>query len=399
MRLMLLLSLTIITGCSSASTPTTTATITPAVDTPIITAPTVAKPEPVTLPEGHELDVAKHVPPKSSLSGRLDGLGFTPLVTIMGQDLTISSTGQTATIQLSVKLPGDLAKGTKLVVKVDQATGTDVPRLDTQSLQTNGAAKLNSYANGYAFSLQLSPRDGTRQTGWLWLSLPDEAKSYVVGTFSATVLRTFDETPTGADKPWLGGVVKLPANPTGELEAGIMGFVNNNLITENVSLPLGPKEARSARTESTHPTSVVMTTTGQYRYEHIRLEPGRYLVWVRLKPGPASWKFVTITADSASDYPVSLDAQATGKVKVTAPDGTGTIKLIPVDTGDMPANIPELALAFALKLEATVAESDKAFAQVPVGQYLALRVAPDGSIRARNPVSVKPGETVTVELK
>ncbi|MGL6074650.1 MAG: hypothetical protein ACRC8S_10860 [Fimbriiglobus sp.] len=396
-------------GGSTSSTPATTAIAqpTPEVTTPATTPPTVAAPVPVKpATAGYELDATKHTVPQGAIAGKLDGMSFTPTVTIVGQDVFLnnvaSNTQQPGSMMLSFKLPGPLEllpKGLRLVIKSDQPASPELPRIDTQTLATGGMTKVNSYANGYALTIILGARNGTKQSGTIWLSLPDEAKSYVVGIFTASVQRTFDEPPNSGDAPYLSGLIQLPANSIGELEAGVQAVLNGNVSTENVSLNLGPKDPRSARTESEHPTSVVMNSKGEYRFEHIRLQPGRYLMWVRLKPGPAAWKFVTVDEKTALDAPISLDPKAVGAVQVDLAGAKGTIHLIPEDETDPMVKIPDTARQFVLKLSASAEEADTAFAKVPVGRYVALRYSPDGMLRARNPVEVKLNATATVDLK
>ena len=158
------------------------------------------------------------------------------------------------------------------------------------------------------------------------------------------------------------------------------------------------KAASPARTESARPTRLATSAAGEYRYEHTKLEPGRTLIWARVRGDLAAWKWVSVAEGATDDVPLTLDPAATGGVTVKAADAAGTVKLLPRDDGPTPAEIPELALAFALPLEAPVAEADRRFVAVPVGKYLAIRVGADGSVRARAPVEVKRGEVVTVEL-
>ena len=81
---------------------------------------------------------------------------------------------------------------------------------------------------------------------------------------------------------------------------------------------------------------------------------------------------------------------------MTTTQPTGTLRLLPKD-GDATPPVPELALGYALKLDAPF--DAKAFDGVPPGRYDLIATLKSGDEWDRKPVEVKAGETVAVKLK
>ena len=54
-----------------------------------------------------------------------------------------------------------------------------------------------------------------------------------------------------------------------------------------------------------------------FRFEHVKLAPGRYLVTIAVAGGPTVWKWVDIAAGTAITENFALDVSATGSVEVS----------------------------------------------------------------------------------
>jgi len=351
---------------------------------------------------GHQLDAAKQVVPPTPAAGSLDGTPFTPTeVTLTGTELTFAvlKPGDAGVARsLTIRLPEatNVAAGVKLTVTSEVKPGevSAAPVIEWFNLS---ADKPSGYAhqNGYALTLELGKREAGKQVGKLAVSLPDGAKSYLAGAFTAEARRAAGEPPGPDESPAVAGAVTLTGEPKGDLEVGLIGQPAGQVVTESVTLPVAGPPGRFSRTESPRPTTLALAAGGQFRYEHVKLPPGRYLVWARQTPGPTAWAWVTVSPNAVTDAPLILDAKRAGKLTVTTTQPTGTLRLLPKDGDATP--VPEVALGYALKLE--VPFDAKAFDNVPPGRYVLVGTLKAGEEWDRKVVEVKPGETVTAKLK
>lgn len=351
---------------------------------------------------GHQLDAAKQVVPPTPATGSLDGTPFTPTeVTLTGTELTFAvlKPGDAGVARsLTIRLPAatNVAAGLKLTVASEVKPGevSTAPVIEWFNLS---ADKPSGYAheNGYALTLELAKREGGKQAGKLAVSLPDGAKSYLAGTFTAEARRAAGEPPGPDESPAVAGAVTIAGEPKGDLEVGLIGQPAGQVVTESVTLPVAGPPGRFSRTESPRPTTLALAAGGQFRYEHVKLPPGRYLVWARQTPGPTAWSWVTVTPNAVTDAPLTLDAKRAGKLTVTTTQPTGTLRLFPKDGDATP--VPEVALGYALKLE--LPSDAKAFDNVPPGRYVLVGALKAGDEWDRKVVEVRPGETADVKLK
>ncbi len=399
----------LLAGCSTSTPPTTAATTAvPVADaTPpgadASGSPAVATPVAAPAVAGHELDAAKLVVPATPAVGTLGGGRFAPTeVTLTGNELTFAvlKAGDAPGVasSLTVKFPAagvKLADGFKLVVKSDEPESPALPGVEL--FTTVGDKPLiHVYPNGYALSLELGKREAGKQPGKLSISLPDGTKSYLAGSFTAEARRVAGEPPGPDESPAVHGLVTIAGEAKGELEVGLIGQPAGQVVTETVTLPVAGPPGRVNRVESVRRTALACGAAGEFRYEHVLVPAGRYLVWARQTPGPLAWKWVSVAAGTVTDAPLTLDAKLAGKLTVTTTQPEGTLRLIPRD-GDAASVVPELSLSLALKLDAP--SDAKAFAAVPPGRYDLVATLKSGTEWDRKPVEVKPGEATSVTLK
>ena len=403
----------LLTGCSN-STPPTTKTGEPEASAPgvLASAPRVldaktpgadASGSPVVAVAGHELDAAKLVVPATPAVGTLGGGRFAPTeVTLTGNELTFAALkpadGPGVASSLTVKFPATgvkLSDGFKLVVKSDAPESAALPGVELFTT-AGGKPLIHVYPNGYALTLELGKREAGKQSGRLAISLPDDTKSYLAGAFTAEARRVAGEPPAADESPAVHGLVVIAGEAKGELEVGLVGQPAGQVVTETVTLPVAGPPGRVNRVESARRTALACGSAGEFRYEHVLVPAGRYLVWARQTPGPLAWKWVSVAAGAVTDAPLALDAKQAGKLTVTTTQPDGTLRLLPKD-GDAPAAVPEFSLGLALRLE--VAFDAKSFDAVPPGRYDLVATRKAGTEWDRKPVEVKPGETVDVKLK
>lgn len=397
-----MLGLALAVGCQNATPPTTAPTKEPA-DPPAATPPTTATPPVAAGPpkEWHQLDPAKHELPDSALIGKLDGTPFAPTATLTGVELTFRVAG-TPTVgerAITLKLPRDrfpLTPARRMVRPTDDP-GDERPEIEVVGLDAAGKPTRRLYLNGYALTYEFGPAAGSQLPGRIYLSLPDEAKSYLVGKFAAEVQRGPDERPTAADAPYIQGALTIIG--MGEVEVGYVGAPGNQVVTDSVAVTppaAGAPPGVMATSDTLKPraTALVRSVAGAWRYEHTGLPPGRYLVYARQADGPTAWEWVTLGEKGELDRPLTLDAKAAGRVTVTLPAGaTGVVQLLPVDPQPDGAAIPDVALAYALKYEAKVESGKASFANVAPGRYTAK--SGDKGVA----VTVTAGQGATAEVK
>ena len=398
----------LLTGCGKTAPPgepEALATGVPAA-TPVTPAQTPgadASGSPGVAVAGHELDAARLVVPATPAVGTLGGGRFAPTeVTLTGNELTFAAlkAGDAPGVagSLTVKFPAagvKLADGFKLVVKSDEPESPATPAVE---LFTTAGDKplIHVYPNGYALTLELGKREAGKQPGRLAISLPDGTKSYLAGTFTAEARRVAGEPPGPDESPAVHGLITLGGEAKGELEVGLIGQPAGQVVTETVTLPVAGPPGRVNRVESVRKTALACGPAGEFRYEHVLVPAGRYLVWARQTPGVVAWKWVSVAAGTVTDAPLTLDAKQAGKLTVATTQPDGTLRLIPKD-GDAPAAVPELSLGLALKLDLPF--DAKAFDAVPPGRYDLVATRKAGTEWDRKPVEVKPGEAVSVMLK
>jgi len=128
-------------------------------------------------------------------------------------------------------------------------------------------------------------------------------------------------------------------------------------------------------------------------YDFTNLPPGRYLVFARVKDGPAAWAWSEVAAGGRATADLKLDAAKTGTVEVKVPAGQIGAQLVPADLTPPPGEPFIDQLVFSLGLEAEVKDGKATIKNVPAGKYMARA----GQLRAE--VEAMPGKTATVELK
>lgn len=130
------------------------------------------------------------------------------------------------------------------------------------------------------------------------------------------------------------------------------------------------------------------------RFDFTNLPPGRYLVYARVKDGPAAWAWATVAAGARVTADLALDASKAGTVEVKLPPGEREVRLVPADLGSPPPDESFLdRLAFSLELRGESKDGTATIANVPAGKYQVRA----GALRAD--VEVTAGKTATVELK
>lgn len=350
------LSLALACGCGSKSEPPPGVKLDPDAPPAPSGDPNAAPPK-VDAVVVWETDQSKHVIPATLVKGRIGGADVTPEVVLEGDELTFRVLKAGApTVERSVKLklapmlvagqPIPQVTGREWKVKLDEPPGPNVPVVWRETLDKG--AHLSP--SGYALTLQLGTRKGGKVPGKIYLSLSDDDKTVLAGTFEAAYTRSPTELPGPDDVPYIGGEVTLVgAKPGGEVRIGYAAFTETIVSFPEILIPF------TAPPESPSPTRVEMSTyvpgdgaTRAFRYEHVKLAPGRYLLTAAVPGGPTVWKWVDVAADTARTENIVIDPTKTGAVEVSVPAGaTGPAYLAPADDPAKPAIEPAVFRSFA----------------------------------------------------
>jgi hypothetical protein len=127
--------------------------------------------------------------PETPAAGRIHGENFlVQRVTLQGGTLNFRQ-GQSwppelgLTVNLFANRGEDLA-GQKIQI---EATRADSPRVVLRWKSDQQQPTTKSFHAGYALRLEFGQVSGTRMPGMIYLCTPDDAKSYVAGTFTAEI--------------------------------------------------------------------------------------------------------------------------------------------------------------------------------------------------------------------
>lgn len=350
----------------------------------------------------HEMDPTKHVIAQRPVSGQLKGKAFNPdRVEIEGNRL-IFRQGKDFFADLSIEVILDnnkvAADGLKLVAKPTQKWSDGIPTLLAAATTGKGLPDSKFINDGYAMTLELGKVEKGKSSGKVYLCLPDAEKSFLVGTFTAERKRSISDPPTPEDVPFIQGTVSPPLKKGQEVSVGYVGLPTGS--DKPISDGVGGKAfdsgsgggVRSTTFSPRTATFRVEKFTPQFDFTH--LPPGRYLVYARIKDGPAAWNWTDVAAGAQVATDIKLDAVKMGTVEVKLPASESDVRLVPTDLGTpSPGDRFLDQLVYSLNFEAEAKDGIATIKNVPVGNYQ-VRAG-----RLRGTVEVTADKTATVELK
>lgn len=387
-------------GCGSK---TDTPAPTPAPVTPQPPAPPApTDPTPAPAADPYELDPAKHAIPAGTVSGKLAGKPFSPDAAIEGNKLTFR-TGKDfipdATLEIDIPA-GQPVEGSKIVL----STKGEQPNAPVLSVGTKQAEQLKHelFADRYALTLELGKRAAGKLPGKIYLCLPDDAKSYLAGTFDAEWIRAATVAPDAEEAPFVKGKVVLPAGTDKLVTVRYVGKVGEEVVSDLVALAprADIKSATWVRSTSNKPrVSTLVLDNGTASYDFVKLPAGRYLVAAQIENGPSTWQWADVKAGGQLAVDLALDAAKVGKVNATVPpEVKEAIRLVPADLGtEDPHGLFAGNLGFTLGYEGTPKDGKATIANVAPGKYEA-RTVVDGK-EYRGTVEVLAGKDAALEMK
>ncbi|MBP3959826.1 hypothetical protein J8F10_31650 [Gemmata sp. G18] len=353
-----------------------------------------------------ELDADKQVAPAAPVRGSIAGVDVTPEVSVTSDELVFRLTKPGAPVperSVSIKFAppaGQQALGRNWKVKGGDEPGPNVPEV---WLEVQGQP-IHLHPSGYAMTLELGARKDGKVNGKVYISLPDKDQTVLAGTFAADYVRPHTEKPGPDDAPYVAGEVAVIGAPQGAevrvayaafLPAGTVTFKELQLAFD--SLPI--EQARWTSDNEKPRSSTLLPGDGKarpFRYEHVKLAPGRYLLSAAITGGPAVWKWVDVPATGTLAENFTLDVSKTGGLEVTAPQGaTGKVFIAPADE---PARPPLEARLFegisvqVVRTEVEVIGGKAIVKNLGAGRY-EVRLGDE-----RRTVEIIPGKTAEVNM-
>jgi hypothetical protein len=379
--------------------------------TPAPARPDQPKPEPTTPAplkpaDLYEMDPAKHAPPAAPASGRLGGKPFTPdKVELQGDTLTFR-TGKEffADSELVIKLNAKpTADGVKVTVTPTQKFHEmAVQMLTVSTRKGDGLPDTTMVSDGFALTLELGKKAGGKVPGKIHLALPGDGRNHLAGTFDATWVRPITDPPTDDDAPYIHGTVALSAAKGKMLSVGYVEIAGKEMVSDGAGTIVPNAGDGGGWVQSTTFKPRVATLRfdkGTPKFEFVKLPPGTYLVYARLKDGPVAWEKVEVKAGGQITKDLKLEAGKGGTVEVTTPaDFKGEVRLAPADIvkGD-DAVLVASRVAFSLDLGAEVKGGKATVKDVPPGKYTLF--ATPGPVEPKGTVEVTADKTATAEVK
>jgi hypothetical protein len=218
---------------------------------------------------------------------------------------------------------------------------SDVPTVTLNGKGTEDP-KGPRFFKEYAMRLEFGQEKDGKLPGKIYLCLPDAAKSHVAGTFDAVIEPDYTRPLQPIDAPYVAGKVALKGRDKYDLLVGIVGLTAegepffNAAGMEEVTPGVGTLQ--SSKASKAQRTALVNDLDAGCSYRHIRLAPGRYLVYARHGDRFLDGRWVEVKDKSAIARNLSLEPDTAGVLEVTLPKGAkGDVQLFPLnEDGKLP---------------------------------------------------------------
>jgi hypothetical protein len=354
------------------------------------------------------MDPTKHSPPATPAAGRLDGKPFTPdRIEFQGGQLTFRQGKDffaDAELVLTLKADnGGSGEGARVLVKPSQKWHEgDVPSLTTSTRKGDNLPDTKFVTDGYALTLELGKKAGGKVPGKIHVCLPGAERSYLAGTFEAAVLRAVNDPLTAEEAPFIRGTVTLPDAKGKMLTVGYVEIAGMDSVSDMAGtvVPGSDEPGGWVQSATSKPrVSTLKFDKGTPKFEFVKLPPGTYLVYARLKDGPVAWTTVEVKAGGQITRDLKMEVGQGGTVEVTVPaDFKGQVRLAPADLG-LPDDGGRIAgrVAFGLDLGSEAKGGKATVVNVPPGKYT-LFTTP-GTVEPKGTVEVSVGKTSNAEIK
>ncbi|MCS6864883.1 MAG: hypothetical protein RMJ56_05825 [Gemmataceae bacterium] len=293
-----------------------------------------------------EMNPDQHRIPNEPVRGQIAGQEVRPQVELEGDELRFEvfhpSTPGVAQRAIRIRLapmrlphePPPTLTPRSWKIRPDTQRSANVPHV----FREVAGQDTHFYPEGYALTLELGPRVDGQVAGKIYLCLMDTEQTVLAGTFTATYVRSPTEKPGPEEAPFIGGdIVVAGAKPASEVRVSYVAITAEGIFFKELQdLYDTPGSLRLTRDDNDKPrASAVVSGDGPhrpFRYEHVKLLPGRYLIAASVVGGPVVSKWVDVHSGSTITENFTLDPTQQGGVEVTVPaTTTGKLLIVPAD--------------------------------------------------------------------
>ncbi len=360
---------------------------------------------PPATPAGWTQQVKEMRCPASPAAGKINGRPFAPqtaeLSRIDGRFLTLRQ-GEEFNPDVQLKIALSAAKDENFSGKTYEIAAEAGRSPLPVSLAWKGPEKqfpdVKTYTDKLALRLEFGQEDGGKLPGKIYLCLPDEARSYVAGTFTAAVEPDYARPPRPDEMPCVSGKIALKGRDEYNLVVGFIGLAADGTTLTNLTGTTVTPATETSVSSAPYPpqrSALVNDAEAGCVYRHARLVPGRYLVFAGAGDRYIDWRWVEVRDKTPLTIDFAVEPGVSGTLEVALPkDAKEGVLLIPLDeTGQIP-DMKEalLALPIAMKTDVPAKDGKVVLDGLRPGSYRALV----GSV-GKN-VTVKAKETVKVDL-
>jgi hypothetical protein len=366
---------------------------------------------PPEAPKGAEIglnvDVKKIVIPNTPVSGKLHGQAFNPdnvkldngILTIRrGKDFFAD---QEVVVMLFLK---GVEKPDGKTFEVGMAPEFGSPHVHMRYKEAGqNFPTSETFMDKYAMKLEFGKEADEKLPGKIYLCMPDEAKSFVAGTFVAEVATDPKLPPRPSDAPYVTGRIALKGKDKEKLRlaAGYVGQTAKGDTQSNIAgteVVLGDIGGwASSMTFDPRVSTFGYDPKTGCMYKHVKMTPGVYLIYAQAAPAFVDWKWVEVKEKAQMTVDFSIDPADAGKLEVKLPDNSKEtqISVIPLDAK---GKLPDFKgswdhIAASLNLNFDVKNGKTVIENLHAGLYRVI------AGKASADAQVKAGGTEAVELR
>jgi hypothetical protein len=367
-----------------------------------------APPKDTPLPtpsEGWTQQVKEMRFPTAPPAGKINGKPFTPQTTelsrIDGRFLTLRQ-GDEFNPDVQLKIALSVAKDDNFSGKTYEiapdAGRSPLPVSLALKRPVNLPPEVKMYNDKLALRLEFGQEEGGKLPGKIYLCLPDEAKSYVAGTFTADVEPDCTKPPRPDENPCISGKIALKGRDDYNLVVGFIGLTTAGATVSNLTGTTVTPGSETSVSSAPYPpqrSMLVNDAEAGCVYRHSRLAPGRYLVFAGAGDRYIDWRWVEVRDKTPLTIDFVVEPNVAGVLEVVPPKDTKEgVLLIPLDEEGKVPDVKEalLALPIAMKTDVSAKDGKVILDGLKPGNYRAM-VGNFGK-----DVTVKAKETVKVDL-
>ncbi|HEV3261060.1 MAG TPA: hypothetical protein VG013_29685 [Gemmataceae bacterium] len=354
---------------------------------------------------GWTLDTGQMRIPEAQASGTVHGRPFRLDKATLANGVFTLLQGKGFDPDVAVQLflflkPGETPEGKTFNIATTTAFGSPHVHLACKEAGKM-IPEMETFMDKYAMKLEFGKASEEHLPGKIYLCLPDDAHSWVAGTFDTELEADRTKPPTPRQAPWVYGRVTLKGNGKFNIQAGYVGATAKGEVQSNgagMDVEVGKFGGWvSSTTFAPRISSLNSDEKSGVTFAHVRLEPGWYLVYVRWKERYLDWRWVEVTAKSQTTVDLTVDPGDVGALEVNLPEKVVQrhLLLIPLDAK---GNIPDLKvqpdrLSWPVTADVPVKKGELLLKDLRPGRYRLLA----GGVQAD--VTVKAKQTVKAELR